>query len=410
MLWSAGFAFGQNKPLSFPECLDRALAHSYRMKSAEAQVRSARALQHSTRAHYYPHLSAELSHDQLFYADYNFRQQFATAVLDWTPGAWITATARAEARRVQAMQAQREQSQIDLVLRVARLYIGILRNQQVLALLAERIRVLNEHVTVNQALWQGGIRTRFDVLQTRSAINLLQENEIGVRTDMRNLQTALARMLEMPADSLPALQDFPARVIERKAVPGEQLLAQNAHLRFLQGLSSAQALRRRQVQALNWPLLQFRGGYAVDADPTADGNYWHVGLGLSLPLFRWGEIRFLGEQIDAQAATLQWQARAAERDLQIRHAQIEQQLDRLHATYRLQQERLRITQQALQIATANYRAGLITNLEYLNAQKSLVVTQVAINETRLAYALHLIESYALANDIDTIKDLQRGQP
>jgi len=107
---------------------------------------------------------------------------------------------------------------------------------------------------------------------------------------------------------------------------------------------------------------------------------------------------------------LQWQARAAQRELQIRRTQIGQQLEGLRATHRLQQERLQITQQALQIATANYQAGLITNLEYLNAQKALVVTQVALNETRLAYALRLIESYALINDIDTIKALQGGRP
>lgn len=410
VLLPVSFLFGQESRLSFSDCIDRATMHSYRLKSDDEQIHAARAVQQSTQARYYPHIFAELSHDQLYYSGYNFRQQFATAVLDWSPGDWIAATARAEAKQVEAVQAGRQQSQIELVLRVARLYIGILRNQQVLSLLSERIRILNEHVQVNQALWQAGVRTRFDVLQTQTAINLLQEKKIGVQADMHNLQAALARLMEMQVASMPRLQDFPENVIDIESIPGEQMLAQNPRLRFLQRQSEAQRLRRSQVQAMKWPLLQFRGGYAVDADPTAEGNYWQVGMGLRVPLFRWGEFGFMTEQIEAQARALQWQASTAQRELQIRREQIGQQLDRLRATYRLQQERMQIIQQALQIATANYQAGLITNLEYLNAQKELVVTQVALNESRLAFALHLIESYALANDIDMIKALQRGQP
>lgn len=60
----------------------------------------------------------------------------------------------------------------------------------------------------------------------------------------------------------------------------------------------------------------------------------------------------------------------------------------------------------MQLATANYQAGLITNLEYLTAQKELAENELTKQETRLDYLLNLIEIYTLTNQTAKIAQLQ----
>ena len=91
---------GQTISLSLSECLDRALEQSHSLKSQNEKIHAARAAQHTAESHYYPYFSAELAHNQLFFPPYNYRQQFGTATLDWSPGDWLKKTALAAAKQI----------------------------------------------------------------------------------------------------------------------------------------------------------------------------------------------------------------------------------------------------------------------------------------------------------------------
>lgn len=403
------FLLGQTISLSLSECLDRALQQSHSLKSQNEKIYAARAAQQTAKSHYYPHFSAELAHNQLFFPPYNYRQQFGTATLDWFPGVWLKKTALAAAKQAEVQQAEKQRVALDLVRRVSALYLGILRDRQELTLLEKRLRILAEHQRVAEALWRGGVRTELDVLQTRTAINSLLEQKIVRSAETHTLQTALVYLLDLPSASILQLQEIPDNVIDVQPDFGQSLLTQNPLFQSLQLQAETRRLRLREVQASKWPQMQLRSGYVVDRDPTAAGNYWQAGIGVRVPLFRWGETKFLQREIEAQVKALYWQRAQVQREQRVQQAQIAQELDRLHETYRLRQERLQITQQTLQIATANYQAGLITNLEYLDAQKENLTTQVTLNETRLTYVLRLIENYTLTNQLEKIKLLQGGQ-
>jgi len=400
---------GQTTSLSLSECLDRARQHSYLLKSQNERIRAIQAAQQTEKSHYYPYFSAELTHYQLFFPPYNYRQQFGSAALDWSPGDWLERTALAAARQVEVQQAEKQQVALDLVRRVSALYLGILRDQQELTLLARRLRILAEHRQVAEALWQAGVRTELDVLQIRTAINSLLEQRKVRQAETQNLQSALRYLLNLPSTSTLQLQDIPSRAIEVQPDTAQTRLTRNPLLKSLRLQAETRQLHLREVQASKWPHLQIRSGYVVDRDPTAEGDYWQAGIGIQVPLFRWGETKFRRQEIEAQVQALHCQLAQAQREMRIQLARIAQELSRLRETYRLQQERQQITQQALRIATANYQAGLITNLEYLDAQKENVTTQVTVNETRLAYVLLLIENYVMTNQPEKIRLLQGAQ-
>ncbi|MCA9742763.1 MAG: TolC family protein [Deferribacteres bacterium] len=401
--------FAQATPLSLSECLDRALQHSYALNSYEFNVQAAQAAQQAATSQYYPHFSAELSHNQLLFSSFNYRQQAGMAVADWSAGDWLKKTARASAKQVDVETADKQIVLLDVVRRVASLYLGILRSQQETNLLEQRQQVLEAHQQVAEALWQSGARTELDVMQTRTAINMSAERYNAQQAETHKLYAALSRLLDLPTGAQPELQEMPSQIIDIVPDSIQAALAQNPALQALQFREQKQNLRLREVQASKWPHVQMYGGYVEDGDPTAEGNYWQVGVGLQVPLFRWGEAKFRGQEIEATIRELHSQRAQAEREMHIQLAQLTLELNQLRANYHLQQERLRITQRTQQIAAANYQAGLVSNLEYLDAQEENMATQVTLNETRLFYAMRLIDDYALTNQLDYIKRLQEKE-
>ncbi len=62
--------------------------------------------------------------------------------------------------------------------------------------------------------------------------------------------------------------------------------------------------------------------------------------------------------------------------------------------------------EALQIAQANYQAGLATNLDYLAAQEQLAEIHISVRKTQLQYVMNLIDYYATTNQLEAISKLQ----
>ncbi|MDZ7290329.1 MAG: TolC family protein [candidate division KSB1 bacterium] len=405
--WSSGL-LAQAQTLSLAQCLELARQHSFRLQAAAQQVQAAGAVYRSGRSRYFPHVGAALSHAQSFYRHYDFRQQAGQAGLDWGIGDWLLQSAEAERKNWLAEEANREQIALEVTQRVAALYLAILQMQVKLELLANRRQLLNEHAQVANALWLAGARTQFDVLQTQAAIQQLQEEMLAAELEADNLRRELAQRLALPDYRALQLRDFPSSfsAIDSLAELRPISLQQNPLLKSLALQYEAQQLRLRQVRAARLPHLQFAGGYVVDRDPTAEGNYWQVGAGLQFPLFRWGLSKFQQQEIRAGARALQLQQAETGRELQIQLDQINTKLEKLREIYRAQEQRLEVNQKSFQLATANYKAGLITNLEYLAAQKDLTENQLTLQETRLSFLLGVIERYTLTNQTAKIAVLQ----
>lgn len=398
--------FSQTKVLTLSDCLDRAIQQSYRIQSSDSEIQAALSVVNSTKSNYFPHVFADLSYDRLLYSDYNFRRRKTAAYLDWSIGDWLKNTAEVKAGQVEVLRAEREYSTIEVIVRIAGLYMDILLDLRKAELLDERLGVLHEHLKVADALWRGGIRTRLDVLQTRNEIKTIEEQKVSLRSEKQSLQNELAYLLDMPVENLQELRDFPETAVKIEPVSNLPMLERNPILHSLQLQAETQELRAREVSADNMPHIQIQGGHVEDADLLADGNYWQVGIVLQMPLFRWNISKYRREEIDARVKSLQLQKARVKRELSISQSHLQKQRSYLRELLLIQQEKLEITTQTLEIATANYQAGLITNLEYLNAQEEDLANHLALNMTRLTYVMRLIAAFALTNEVDKIKALQ----
>ncbi|MCB9501658.1 MAG: TolC family protein [Deferribacteres bacterium] len=397
---------GQTDSLSFAECLHLALQNSPGLKSHDASFEAAITAEKAARAGYFPHIFAEASHNQLFYSPFDYRQQSGTVLLDWSLGDWMQKTATVSAKEAEVRTAEKQTGVLDLVRTVTSLYFGLLRSQKETGLLDKRLQILREHHDVVRALWQSGVRTELDVLLTNTEINNVQEQRNTQQSETDKLRQALSSLLNISENKTRNVQSFPVGIIAVRPDTTANLLAQHPKLRSLQLQAEAQKLHLNQVAATRWPHVQVHGGYVVDRDPTAEGNYWQAGIGLHVPLFRWKETSYRKQEINQLVNVLEWQKKQTELELTIQQKQLLRELAVLRSNYKLQLENVQITGKAIHIATANYQAGLVTNLEYLEAQKENMTAQVRLYETRLLYATSLIEYFILTNEMEKIESLQ----
>jgi outer membrane protein TolC len=399
-------ANAQQTSYSLAECIELTLQNSYLVQSVDALKQSAEQKVKETHTDYYPLIYGELSHNQLFYSQGNYAQQNISAVFDWSLGSLISKTALADAKKVEVLKSRTKQTALEAVRRTANIYLGILKNRQEQRLVEERLRVIKKHLQVVEAMWHGGVRTEFDVLQTKSAINILQEQGVRLKMEIDVLQSALTKLMNLAEDSNFTLLNFPQGIIELTPDFSGDNIIFNPKVQALGLQVEQQLLKINSIRASNLPHITALTGYFFDADPYAEGNYWQAGIGLSLPLYRWGKTAYQKQQLQIASQALKYKNQEVKRDLSIRQKQIKKRIENLKNIYTIQRERENLSRRAVEIATANYQAGLITNLEYLNAEKVNVIAKIALNETRLAYVQQLIENYLIGNQIEKIKQLQ----
>lgn len=385
--------------LTFTDCLRRARESSFSLKASERNGQSLKQQFLYERAQSRPQIFADLGVEDHRLSGYGFTQQWALVGTDWHPGNFLYKAFDATQRQMQAARQSASWQKLQVLQRAATLYIRLLQKNRERALLKKQHQLLLLHYNLVRALWQSGAKTELDVLQTRAEILKSEESLNRTAQYGKMLSRELALFLGMAiSDSLQLMYLNTAKICALPLpVLSDTLIRDNPWVRSLELTADAQKWRAHAAAAQRLPRLYLAGGYFTDHDPTADGNYWLIRAGMQIPLFSWNATSFEAQSAHIQSQSLTDRALDARRELRIRAQRILIRLKSLKHTLTLQEKHLTTLHQMLQMAKANYQAGLITNLEYLNAQQQWTATGIAKQTTELDYVLALIDFYVLTN-------------
>lgn len=407
VLLSAPNSFSQSTPQALGTLIERALASSYGLKAEQQKILAARKTLQYDHSQALPQFSSELAREQRYLQPYNFRSQWALLRGEWSFGDFLLKSDRVAQQDVLAASELKEQTRLDVTMRIASLYLGVLQTEAGTDLLQQHLQLLQAHLDVTRALWQAGTRTELDVLQTESERSQLQEQLTLLKIGQENFLRALEQLINWPTADTLQIAHLDATAICAQPAPtfSEETLESNPALRALDFQISSQRFRMRSIHASQIPKFHISGGYVQDADPTGDGNYWQVDAGIEMPIFRWGATKFQRQKSQASLMAMQSHRQEEQRNLEIRVTQTLDKLRKLKDVMSLRDRRLRTDELAFQLADANYRAGLITNLEYLSAQQKFSETQIDIQGIQLEYIMNLIDYYILTNQVEKIKEI-----
>ncbi len=389
----------QQHVLTFQACLQRAVQQSYLVQAETSQTQVANQKASLVKAAAIPKISGNLGGEGRFLGSYNFGQEWALVQADWSLGDFFKKTNLAARQDVTTQKFRTQQTQMEAMGNAAVLYIGILQTRKALELLGVRLKLLHRHELLAQSMWRAGLRTQLDVLQTQSQISALREDSVKLQMNLTNLRNTLAaRLAWKSGDSLHVMPIHAQKVAKlRLPVISPDVINGNLKVKMFQSQMTAQELRVQNVQAGRYPHFMVGGGWFADGDPTGDGNYWLVNAGIRIPIYEGKTVKVRETASQAQKESLQFQLQNAQRETAIKLNKLTEKMNRLREVMQIQRNRIQTLKKSSGFAEVNFKAGLITNLEYLDIQQKLTDAQLKLKQSRLSYAMNLIEYYVVTN-------------
>ncbi|MHB1192314.1 MAG: TolC family protein [Longimicrobiales bacterium] len=302
-----------------------------------------------------------------------------------------------------------------VVTRVRATYYQLLLQQEQMRLITKSVERLRQSLAETRALNSAGLASDYDVLRLEVALANLEPNFQRAENAVLQAQRQLALELDLPADQplevrgslatmnlddLGANEEANREVLAFAGFRGEGMEAVDEAVQMAQELRSdlrqltlTESLRKtemrlEQVQAL--PRISFFGNYVISAQDNNAPNFFargdgqraygrNIGVRVSMPIFsgfgrvaRIEQKRAALRQAETQTGLVGDQARVQVRNLV---EQTDEALERARA----QKMAVGQAQRGYEIASAQYREGLSSQLELSDAE-------VALRQSEFNYA------------------------
>lgn len=298
----------------------------------------------------------------------------------------------------------------DLILRTAQAYFDVLAVQDSLRAVMSEKAAIETQLKAAQQGYELGATTITDAHEAQARLDLATANEINLRNELQLAEDALARLIaERPGDlaELPLTAALPAPIPNRidewtSQASHAGLSVKNAELQARIAEKEIEIARGQHAPTVD--IVASTGSasdYGVDGYRSGSRSLDStVGLQLSIPIFTGGEI---SSRVREQTSRLQ-QARA-----ELENARREAvQLAQLHfkgvisglSQIKALEAAARSSQLALEANRTGYEIGVRVNIDVLNAEQQVYVTQRTLARARYDTLMHGLRLKAAAGILE----------
>lgn len=289
-------------------------------------------------------------------------------------------------------QAQRAQlARAQVVLRVNQAYLNVLRAQALLRV-ADQTVAAREYVFADvSALAQAQLKSALDVAVAQAnlqqARQLLLQAQNAVGSALAELSAALGYQRTFTFQLTdPPQAPFPNESADALAGLALQIRPEVVALRDEAQAAQKQAVAERDARL---PRIDALGaiGRTVIGDPGVTGNYAALGVNVEVPVFTGGLLSAREEEAKLRAAAAQ-KALEDEQDQVVRNVHAAW-LDAFTALRNIDvaNQLAASSQQALNLAQAQYRAGQTSVIEFSQAQLALTHAQIGAATAKYDYQI-----------------------
>ena len=399
--------------------LERAVSRNLDLKLALERVQEARAARGIARSGYFPSVDATASstrnRQRVIAAPSGQRTSPAFVPIEYnnfqgTLGAsWeldvfggIRRGVRAATADVVAAEANRRDVLVILLGDVGRVYAQLRGFQRRLEIANKNIQTQQDTLNLTTARAKAGLATQLDV--SRAAAQL-ESTKAVVPTLLSGIEVSIHRLSVLLGEEPGALRGELEKATPipsvgpdvRVGLPSD-LLKRRPDIRRAEAQFAAATARIGEAKADLFPRFVLTGTAGRQATQLHDltlgaGNFFSAGPGISLPLFTGGRIRSnIAVQSSRQrSALISYQSAIlnALEEVQnalVNYSQEQERRDRLDQA--VQQSQL-----AVNLATEQYRAGLVDFLSVLDAQRELYANEDQLVQSQTSVTADLIALY-----------------
>lgn len=277
-----------------------------------------------------------------------------------------------EQRRALLLDAQEA-----LLADVVRVFFDVLRNEELIRVLENSLKVQDERVRDIRGRQAAGVARPLDVAQTEAQASSTRVTLVDARNAVRNGRAALAFLVGSPVMQLPLVDAY---LLPEAIVPLESLhsIAQKQRQDLI-GAQQAVLASRQQVEAAfrqYYPSVSLNLEGFLYRETIPDARRWEALLSANVPIFAAGRI-----QADVREAwSLYRQAGLFSSQLS---RQVFRETEQAYQNLVSSEQRLAELQTqvaaaraAFEQAEASYNVGLATNLERVVAQDRLLSAEL----------------------------------
>jgi len=274
-------------------------------------------------------------------------------------------------------QLQRRQQQVTVTDQVLRAFFSVLLNKEVVRLHQVSVARADSHLKVATDRFNAGVVPRLELLRAQVQLKNEQSSLDESQGNLLKSKLFLAKMIGRDPDSVliaGALRYDSIELDEKSIIT--RALAQRSDLQLIRQQQQLSQNQLRLAQSGNKPNLFLFSGYNVmnGFDPMNPDKFvdnYNAGIQLALPLFDGFATSHKVQQakLSCQQAQLQEKEFQELIVMQIRQAMIaikqsEQKID-------TQRKNIQLAKEALQVAEQQYRNGLVSSIEVIDAQHTL---------------------------------------
>lgn len=303
----------------------------------------------------------------------------------------------------------------DLVLRLVAGYVDALLSEEQLTLAQAQRETLLEQQLVNQQLFTRGEGTKTDMLETQSRLALAEAQLIEAQDNQVTARNTLAAMIGSEVTALDGLgANFRPRPLQPASYEEWKQLAMenNADLKSQRQSIEASRQEVNKARAGHAPRVDFVAAYSKSAAETLNTNNQDsvsrsVGVQINIPLYSGGSVNASSRQavaaLEKTKSELQLKTDKALIDLRKQYNLVLSSISRIDAL----QKAVSAGRELVVATEQSIKGGVRINLDLLNAQQQLYVSQRDLAQARYGYLLADLRLRAGAGQLgaDEVREL-----
>jgi outer membrane protein len=295
-----------------------------------------------------------------------------------------------------AQTLERTQLNLSTYTAVGQVYFAILTAEQDLKNLTTLLELMNKRVQEVKSRTQIGRSRTSELLTAQSQAATLQTQIRAAQLVVDLARDRFSLVTGLPRDTAieDSVLDLPTQI------PALTSYLDESHRRpDLSALKTRIESSEEKVaffKGAHWPTLDFSGNYYLKHTRPLDRVKWDLGLTLTLPLYQGGvvssQVREAAAKVQEQELSSALAIKSAEQEIRSYYQQVTNGIEQMTSI----KEGLEIAEKNYQEQNRDYRFGLSTNLDVLQALNVLQDTRRALDRTKYQTltAWHMLQAAA----------------
>lgn len=272
---------------------------------------------------------------------------------------------------------QRQQQKVSITDQVLRAYYAVLLNEVVIRLRKESIQRAERHLKVAEERFQAGVVPRLELLRAQVELKNAQSAWSEAHGNLDKSKIFLGKLIGQNDENISIQGAFQFQPIpfDEAEIISKSISARSD----IEVIRLQQQMNQSQISLAksgNKPNLFLFSGYNVvngfdPMNPEKFVDNYNVGVQLAVPLFDGFATSYKVQQAELQCQQLQLQEQEIKELIRMQVRQAIIALKQAEDKIKTQDENIVLAQEALQVAERQYRDGLISSIEVLDAQHTL---------------------------------------